>query len=271
MILRATPTVWQLPLAFLVFSKILKIMYPTVWQLPLAFLSTWHSPVVSAHICALAVRLPFASRAIFSPCALLPRLLPPRALPAPPSFSPVKPQGGVDRSYLAAGTSRDTAPDFDARFQKDTRPSIATPSSSTRLPRVEVLHDPSTMYLQVEIEAPQSAAAAAGGSHSSSIPSPKSLGSELSSSSSLHSSLWWLLSLRTQGDQGALHRSPCEQQAKLVASHVGAAPRPAACSGAPLVGGAALPAWWAPLPGRAARGRSLTANAANSMLLCVCK
>jgi hypothetical protein len=131
MILRATPTVWQLPLAFLVFSKILKIMYPTVWQLPLAFLSTWHSPVARS----------------FPPCALLPRLLPPRALPAPPSFSPVKPQGGVDRSYLAAGTSHDTAPDFDARFQKDTRPSIATPSSSTRLPRVEVLHDPSTVSI----------------------------------------------------------------------------------------------------------------------------
>jgi len=55
--LRASPTVWQLGLAFLFFAKNLKFSYPTVWQLGLAFLSTWQTPVVSAHICARSVRL----------------------------------------------------------------------------------------------------------------------------------------------------------------------------------------------------------------------
>jgi len=72
-LLRASPTVWQLGLAFLFFAKNLKFSYPTVWQLGLAFLSTWQTPVVSAHICARSVRLAIDSarysRAISPPRA----------------------------------------------------------------------------------------------------------------------------------------------------------------------------------------------------------
>jgi len=61
---RATPTILQIGLAFLFFAKTLKISYPTVWQLGLAFIASWQILLLSWHLCTPRIGLAFYMRVL---------------------------------------------------------------------------------------------------------------------------------------------------------------------------------------------------------------